>query len=94
MYMEDHIFLVLSIKNLIKEDTNPTTTFKLATCTKPSISHYRILFCPCVEHKATAHVGTEELNMLRQRKSVFVVSLLEFHSIKKGILFTYHTYGR
>ena len=30
--------------------------FKLATGTKPSVSHLRGLFCPCVVRKAMAHV--------------------------------------
>ena len=39
MYMADNIFPVLAIKDLINEDGDPTTPFKLATCTKPSVSH-------------------------------------------------------
>ena len=31
MYTTDHIFLVLPIKDLINEDGEPTTPFKLAT---------------------------------------------------------------
>ena len=38
MYTTDHIFPVLPIKYLIKEDGEPTTTFKLATGTIPSVS--------------------------------------------------------
>ena len=34
-YMADHIFLVLTIKDLINEDGDPTTPFRLATGTKP-----------------------------------------------------------
>ena len=66
MYTTDHIFPVLPIKNLINEDGDPTTPFKLATGTKPSVSHLRVLFCPCVVHKATAHVETKTLNMRHQ----------------------------
>ena len=44
MYMADHIFLVLPIKDLINEYGNPTTPVKLATGTKPSVSHLRVLF--------------------------------------------------
>ena len=43
MYMTDHIFLVLPIKYLINEDSKPTTPFKLATGTKPSVSHLHVL---------------------------------------------------
>ena len=43
MYTTDHIFLVLTIKELINEDGDPTTPHKLATGTKPSVSHLRML---------------------------------------------------
>ena len=56
MYTTDHIFPVLPIKDLINEDGDPTTPPKLATGTKPSVSHLRVLFCPCVVRKATVHV--------------------------------------
>ena len=39
MYTTDHIFLVLLIKYLINKDGEPTTPFKLATVTKPSVSY-------------------------------------------------------
>ena len=58
MYTTDHIFPVLTIKYLINEDGNPTTSHKLATGTKPLVSHLRVLFCQCVVRKATAHVET------------------------------------
>ena len=66
MYMTDHIFPVLPIKDIIKEDGDPTTPHKLVTGTKPSVSHLRFLFCPCVVQKATAHVETKTLNMRHQ----------------------------
>ena len=56
MFMTDHIFPVLPIKDLINKDGDPTTPFKLATGTKPSGSHLRVLFCTFVVRKATAHV--------------------------------------
>ena len=56
MYTTDHIFPVLPIKDLIKEDGDLTTPFKLEAGTKASVSHLRVLFCPCVVRKATAHV--------------------------------------
>ena len=37
MYTTDHIFLVLGIKDLINKDGEPTTPFKLATGSKPSV---------------------------------------------------------
>ena len=66
IYTTYHIFLVLPIKYLITEDGDPTTPYKLATGTKPSASHLRMLFFPCVVRSATAHVGTEALNMRHQ----------------------------
>ena len=63
MYTKDNIFPVLPIKDLIKEDGKPTTSFKLSTVTKPSVSHLHVLFCPCVVQKATAHVDKKALNM-------------------------------
>ena len=43
-YTTDHIFPVLPIKDMINKDGDPTTPFKLATGTKPSASHSRVLF--------------------------------------------------
>ena len=71
MYTTDHIFPVLPIKDLINEDGDPTTSHKLATGTKPSVSHLRVLFCPCVVKKATAHVETKTLNMRPQAQKLF-----------------------
>ena len=56
MYATDHIFPVLPIKDLINEDDDPTTPFKLATGTENSVSNVCVLFCPCVVRKATAHI--------------------------------------
>ena len=63
LYIADHIFLLLPIKDLINDDINPIMTFKLATDTKPSVSHLSVLFFPCVVQKATAHVWKKALNM-------------------------------
>ena len=71
MYTTDHIFPVLPIKNIINKDGDPTTPHKLGTGTKPSVSHLRVLFCPCVVRKATAHVETKTLNMCHQAQKVF-----------------------
>ena len=71
MYTTDHIFPVLPIKYLINEDGDPRTPHKLATGTKPSVSHLRMLFCPCVVRKATAHVETKTLNMRHQAQKGF-----------------------
>ena len=59
MYTADHILLVLPIKVVINKDGNPTMPFKLATCTKPSISHFCYSIYPCVLQKSAAHVGTK-----------------------------------
>ena len=45
--------------------------FKLAIGTTPSVSHLRVLFCPCVVRKSTAYVGTKTLNMRHQAKKGF-----------------------
>ena len=66
MYTTDHIFPFLPIKYLINEDGDTTTPFKLATCTKPSVSHLCVLFCPCVVRKSTAHVDKMALIMHHQ----------------------------
>ena len=71
MYTTDHIFTVLPIKDLINEDGDQTTSHKLATGTKPSVSHLRVLFCPCVVRKSTAHVDTKTLNMRHQAQKGF-----------------------
>ena len=44
MYTTDHIFPVLLIKDFINEDGDPTTPHKLATGTKPSVSHLLVFF--------------------------------------------------
>ena len=71
MYTTDHIFPVLPIKDLINEDGYPTTPHKLATGTKPSVSHSRVLFFSCVVQKATAQVETKTLNMTHQAQKGF-----------------------
>ena len=78
MYTTDHFFPVLPIKDLINKDGNPTTPHKLATGTKPSVSHLRVLCFPCVVRKATAHVETKKLNMCHQAQK-------GFHGIFVGI---------
>ena len=44
MYITDHIFPVLSMKDLVNQNGDPTMQQKLATGTKPSVSNLRILF--------------------------------------------------
>ena len=71
MYTTDHIFLVIPIKDLISEDGDPTTPHKMATGMKPSVSHLRVLFCPCVVRKSPAHVETKMFNMRHQSQKGF-----------------------
>ena len=78
MYTTDHIFPVLPIKDLINEYGDLTTPHKLGTGTKPSVSHLRVLFFPCVVRKSTAHVETKLLNMRHQAQK-------GFHGISVGI---------
>ena len=78
MYTKNHIFPVLLIKDLINEDGDPTTPFKISTGTKPSVSHLRVLFFLYVVRKATAHVGIKALNMCHQAQK-------DFRSIFVGI---------
>ena len=88
MYTTGHIFPILTIKDLINKDGEPTKPFKLATGTKPSVSHLRVLFCPFVVQKSNAHVDKKALNMRHQAQKFFAVFSLEFHSIKNGVLCT------
>ena len=66
MYATDHIFTVLTIKDMLNEDGKATTPFKLATGTKPSVSQLCVLFCLCVVRKAAVHVDKKALNMCHQ----------------------------
>ena len=86
MYTKYHIFPVLPIKDLINEDDNPTTPDKLATCTKPSVSHLRVLFCSCVVRKATTYVETKTLNMRLQAQKGFCVIFAGIPQHQKGYL--------
>ena len=78
MYTTDHIFLVLPITYLINKDGDPPTPHKLTTGTKPSVSHLRVVFCPCVVRKATSRVESKMLNMRHQAQK-------GFHGIFVGI---------
>ena len=86
MYTTDHIFPVITTKDLLNEDGHPTTPHKLATGTKPSVSHLRILFCPCVVRKATAHVETKTLNMRHQAQKGFCGIFVGIPQHQKGYL--------
>ena len=86
MYTRDHIFPILLIKDLINEDGDPTTPHKLATGTKPSVSYLRVLFCPYVVRKATAHVETKTLNMRHQAQKGFRGIFVVIPQYQKGYL--------
>ena len=86
MYTTDHILPVLSIKDLINEDGNTTTTFKLATGMKPSVSHLRLLFCPCVVRKATARIDKKALNMRHQAQNSFCSIFVGITQHQKGYI--------
>ena len=66
-----HVFMVLPIKDLINEDGEPTTPFRLSTGAKPSVSHLHVLFFLCVVRKATAHTNKKALDMRHQAKKGF-----------------------
>ena len=86
MFTIYHIFPVLPIKDLINEDGDPTTSHKLATGTKPSVSHLRMLFCPFVVRKAMTHVETKTLNVCHQAQKGFRGIFVEIPEHQKAYL--------
>ena len=86
MYTTDHILPVLAIKDLINEDGNPTTPFKLATGTKPSASNLRVLFFSCIVQKYTAHVDKKALNIRHQAQEGFQGTFFGVIQHQKGYL--------
>ena len=86
MYTEDNIYLVLPIKDLIIEDGDITTPFKLAAGMKHSVYHLRDLFFTCVVWKYTAHVGTKALNMRHQAQKGFRGIFVGIPQHQKGYL--------
>ena len=86
MYTTDNIFPVLPIKDLINEEGDPKTPFKLATGNKHSVSHSRVLFFPCVGRKATAHFETKTLNMRHQAPKGFRGIFVGIPQYQKGFL--------
>ena len=71
MYTTDHIFTVIPIKRLVNQDSEPTTSHKLETGTKPSVSKLPVLFCMRVVRKSTSHVDTKALKMRHQQQTGF-----------------------
>ena len=86
MYTTDNIFPVIPIKDMINEDGNPTTPFKIATGTKPLVSHLHVLFFPCVVRKATAHVEKKVLNIFHQVQKGFLGIFVGIPQHQKGYL--------
>ena len=90
MYRTDHIFTFIPIKDLKNKDGEPTTPFKLATGTKPSVSNLWMLFCPCIVQIATANVEKKALNVRPQEQKGFRVIFLGIpEHQKKDISCTY-----
>ena len=86
MYTTDHIFMVLPIKDIIKEDGDPKTPHKLATCTKPSVSHLCVLFFPGIVRKATVKVGKKALDMRHQAQKGFRGIFVGIKEHQKGYI--------
>ena len=83
MYKTDHIF---PTKDLINKDGKLNPQFIFTTGMKPSISHFCVLFFPCVVRKATSHVGTKALNMCHQGQNCFHVIFVGITKHQKGYL--------
>ena len=69
MYTTHRIFPVLSIKHLINQYGESTTSHKLSTGKKTSVSNLCVLFRPYVVQKKTAHVDRKALNMCHQSQN-------------------------
>ena len=55
------------------------------------MSHLRVLFCPCVVRKATAHVETKTLNMRHQAQKGFCGIFVVIPQHQKGYLVYVHS---
>ena len=58
----------------------------VCNCTQRSVSHLRVLFCPCVVRKATGHVETKMLNMRHQAQKGFCGIFVGIPEHQKGYL--------
>ena len=56
------------------------------TGTKSSISHLRVLFCPCVLKESTEYVGTKTLTIRHQEQKSFWGIFVGIPQHKKGYL--------
>ena len=88
IYTTYYIFPVLPIKDMINKDGDPTIPHKLATCTKPSVSHLHMLFFPFVVQKATAQVEKKALNMRYRSQKGFCGIFIGIPQHQKDILCT------
>ena len=86
MYTADHILPVLPIKDLINEDRELTTPFKMVTGTKPSLSNLRVPFFSCDVKKSTENVGIKALNMRHQAQNSFQGIFIGVPQHQKGYL--------
>ena len=86
MYTKGYVFLVLPIKYLINEYGESTTTFKLATGTRPSVSYSRLFFCPYFVQKSTTHIDRKALNIRHQAQKAFSRIFVEIPEYQKGYL--------
>ena len=86
MYTTDHVFPVLPIKYMITKDGELTTTSKLSTGTKPSVSHLHVLFYLFVVRKATEHINKKALNMCHQAQKGFCGIFVGIPQHQKGYL--------
>ena len=71
---------------MINEDGDPTTPYKFATDKKPSVSHLRLLYCPCVVRKTTTHVDKKALNMSDQSQKGFCGIFVRIPQHQKGYI--------
>ena len=92
MYITNHIFPILPIKNFTNQDNEHTKPHELApgNDTKPLVSNIRVLSCTSVFYKKWLHMLTERCSTcIINHKRVFGVLLLGFYYTKKGTSSTY-----
>ena len=91
IHTSDLIFLLIPIKDLINEDGESTTPFKLETGKKNLVSYLRVLPFPGVVRKANSHVRTKALNMCHQAQKRFCgIFVLIPHHQKGYVVYVTH----
>ena len=93
MYTADNIFLLLPIKDPLDKNGDTIMAFNLETGKKPSVSQYVFYFSMCCT-KSYCTCWDKDVKYSSPSIKSVLVSSLEFYSIRKGILSTYHTNGR